>query len=370
MNAPVVTPHITESNTRIGVVLLGTGAVGSVLLQQLGPASRAGIALVGVANSRVQYAHADGLSTASARDRLATHGAARDDATLLEALDDFGADRRVLIDATASAQVAAKHAACLRDGYDVVTANKLGEGGELSAWRDINESARCGDSGYGDSATVGAGLPVLSTLRRLRGCGDRLLALEGVFSGSLSWLFNHYDGTRPFSVLLTEARSWGYTEPDPRADLSGADVARKLLILARTAGHALDVHDVEIENLVPPALREVDAATFHARAHELDDALMPRIDAVRAQGKVLRYLARLDARGKASVGLCEVDAAHPAARLSGCDNLFALTTTRYHDRPLVIQGAGAGPDVTAQALLADVLALRERASVRPLALAV
>ena len=117
-------------------------------------------------------------------------------------------------------------------------------------------------------------MPILSTLRRLRGAGDRLLALEGVFSGSLSWLFNHFDGTRPFSALLAEARAWGYTEPDPRADLSGADVARKLLILARAAGFALDEHEVEIENLVPPALREVDADAFRARACELDAALL------------------------------------------------------------------------------------------------
>lgn len=370
MNAPIATVATASSTARIGVVLLGTGAVGGVLLRQLGPASRAGIALVGVANSRVQYAHAGGLSTASARERLETHGALRNDAALFEALDDFGADRRVLIDATASIEVAAKHATWLRQGYDVVTANKLAVGGELSAWQDIRESSRHGDSAYGDSATVGAGLPVLSTLRRLRGCGDRLLALDGVFSGSLSWLFNHYDGARPFSALLAEARSWGYTEPDPRADLSGADVARKLLILARAAGHALDLRDVVVENLVPPALRNADAANFHARSCELDETLAPRIDAARAQGSVLRYLARLDARGKASVGLHAVEPSHPAAQLSGCDNLFALTTTRYHDRPLVIQGAGAGPEVTAQALLADVLALRERAAARPLALAV
>ena len=354
---------------RIGVVLLGTGAVGNVLLQQLGPASRAGIALVGVANSRRQYAHAGGLSTATARAKLDANGDPRDDDALLAALDKFDCDRRAIIDATASSQVAAKHAEWLRAGYDVITANKPAIGGSLTSWRAVQDAARAGDSVCGDSATVGAGLPVLSTLRRLRGAGDRLLALEGVFSGSLSWLFNHYDGARPFHALLAEARAWGYTEPDPRADLSGADVARKLLILARAAGFALDEHEVEIENLVPPSLREVDADTFRARAHELDETLAARLASAREKGKALRYLARLDSRGKASVGLCDVDAAHPAARLSGCDNLFALTTARYRAQPLVIQGAGAGPEVTAQALLADVLALRERIAA-PLALAV
>jgi homoserine dehydrogenase len=364
MNAPT---KILSS--RIGVVLLGTGAVGNVLLRQLGPANRAGIALVGVANSRKQYALESGLSLAGARERLDTHGEPRDDATLLAALDAFDCDRRAIIDATASTQVAAKHAEWLRAGHDVVTANKPAIGGTLASWRAVQEAARAGDSAYGDSATVGAGLPVLSTLRRLRGAGDRLIALEGVFSGSLSWLFNHYDGARSFQALLAEARAWGYTEPDPRADLSGADVARKLLILARASGFALDEHEVEIENLVPPHLREVDADAFRARTHELDASLAARLASAQEKGKVLRYLARLDAHGNASVGLCEVDAAHPAARLIGCDNLFALTTARYRAQPLVIQGAGAGPEVTAQALLADVLALRERVAA-PLALAV
>ncbi|SRR5579883_878771 len=355
--------------SRIGVVLLGTGAVGNVLLQQLGPASRAGIALVGVANSRKQYAQSDGLSTATARVRLESNGEPRDDAALLAALNEFDCDRRAIIDATASTQVAAKHAEWLHAGFDVITANKAGVGGTLASWRAVQEAARAGDSVYGDSATVGAGLPVLSTLRRLRGAGDRLIVLEGVFSGTLSWLFNHFDGARPFHALLAEARAWGYTEPDPRVDLAGSDVARKLLILARAAGFALDEHEVEIEDLLPPHLREVDADTFRARAHEVDAALAARLASARDKGKVLRYLARLDAQGKASVGLCEVDATHPAARLSGCDNLFALTTARYRAQPLVIQGAGAGPEVTAQALLADVLTLRGRIAA-PFALAV
>jgi aspartokinase/homoserine dehydrogenase 1 len=353
----------------IGVVLLGTGAVAHALLQQMSPASRAGVALVGVANSRRQVADRNGLSVAKVRARLDAEGRPRDDEALLAALDAFRCDRRVIIDATASAEVAGNHAEWLRAGYDVVTANKPAIGSALTAWRGVQNAVRAGDSIYGDAATVGAGLPILSTLRRLRGAGDRVLALEGVFSGSLSWLFNHFDGTRPFSALLAEARAWGYTEPDPRADLSGVDVARKLLIVARTAGHALDQHEVEIENLVPPELRELDVDTFRACARELDDALAARLQIARAQGKVLRHLAQLDSHGNARVGLCEVDAAHPAARLTGCDNLFAITTTRYHAQPLVIQGAGAGPEVTAQALLADVLALRERISA-PIAVAV
>jgi len=238
----------------------------------------------------------------------------------------------------------------------VVTANKALAGGELAGWRAL-QAAQAGGACYGDSATVGAGLPVLSTLRRLRRCGDALLTLEGVFSGSLSYLFNGYDGSRPFSALLREARERGYTEPDPRADLSGEDVARKLLILARNAGFTLGADEVQVEGLVPEPLRALDAEAFLERLEELDAPLAARHAEAASRGHVLRFLARLNQRGHARVGLAEVPASHPAARLYGTDNQFALTTTRYHAQPLVIQGPGAGPEVTAQALLADVLAL-------------
>ncbi len=280
----------------------------------------------------------------------------RSDDALLAALDASGAARRVVVDATASPETASRHAEWLARGYAVVTANKIAAAAPTDAWRGLRSACARG-AAYGDAATVGAGLPVLATLRRLHACGDTLVAIEGVFSGSLSWLFNRYDGTRPFSSLLREARAWGYTEPDPRVDLCGADVARKLVILARAAGHAIDVDAVAVESLVPPALRDVDVGTFLARAGELDAAIAERHAAAVAQGYCLRHLATFDANGCAHVGLVAVDADHPAARLSGADNLFALTTQRYRARPLVIQGPGAGAEVTAQALLGDLLAL-------------
>ncbi|HEU4664581.1 MAG TPA: homoserine dehydrogenase, partial [Dokdonella sp.] len=250
----------------------------------------------------------------------------------------------------------------LARGHHVVSANKAVLGGAYPGFSDLRRAGAAGRVVYGDAATVGAGLPVLSTLHRLRACGDRLVALEGVFSGTLSWLFNHYDGRRPFSHLVREARALGYTEPDPRIDLAGTDVARKLLILARSAGHAVDVGDVVVESLVPEALRDVDAATFLVRLGEFDDVLEARRARAAAAGRVLRYLARVDDGGVARVGLAEVEPGHPAARLAGSDNLFALTTARYRVQPLVISGPGAGPDVTAQALLGDLLAIRARAS--------
>ncbi len=349
-------PAPTKAASAIAIVLLGTGVVGGALLKLLNTPAAAGVRLVGAANSRRQQTAAASLASRNLREQLNSQGDTRDNAILLAALDASGAAAKVIVDATASAALASRHAEWLGRGYHVVTANKALAGGELPGWRALQAAVAHGGR-YGDSATVGAGLPVLSTLRRLRSCGDALLTLEGVFSGSLSWLFNQYDGSRPFSELLREARKLGYTEPDPRSDLSGEDVARKLLIIARNAGFSLGTDEVDVQGLVPEPLRALDTETFLARLEELDAPLAHRHAEAKSRGNVLRFLARLNQRGRARVGLVEVPLTHPAARLYGTDNQFALTTTRYNSQPLVIQGPGAGPEVTAQALLGDVLAL-------------
>ncbi|TCV95700.1 homoserine dehydrogenase [Luteibacter rhizovicinus] len=355
MNAVAVAPAETIV-PHTAVVLLGTGVVGRALLHLLDTPAARSLRLVGAANSRRQHVLAAGLKGSAVAEELKRSPEGRDNRPLLAALDASGAVRKVVVDATACANEARRHTDWLEAGYHVVTANKALAGGALGGWRALQNASGRG-SVYGDAATVGAGLPVLSTLRRLRSCGDSLLTLEGVFSGSLSWLFNQYDGSRPFSELLRDARRLGFTEPDPRSDLSGEDVARKLLIIARNAGFALGSDEVEIESLVPEALRGIETKAFLDRLGELDAPLRERQAAARSRGTVLRYLARLNQRGRARVGLVEVPADHPAARLSGTDNQFALTTTRYHAQPLVIQGPGAGPEITAQALLGDVLAL-------------
>lgn len=358
MSAVLAEAAAPDAKPRAGtaVVLLGTGVVGWAFLKLLNTPAATSLRLVAAANSRWQETDPARLAVRNLREELRERGEVRDDAALLAALDAGNAASRVIVDATASAALASRHAQWLARGYHVVTANKALAGGELAGWRALQDALARG-AVYGDSATVGAGLPVLSTVRRLRRCGDALLTLEGVFSGSLSYLFNSYDGSRPFSALLREARELGYTEPDPRADLSGDDVARKLLILARSAGFALGVDEVQVEGLVPEPLRALDTGTFLARLPELDAPLAARHAEARSRGCVLRFLARLNQRGHARVGLVEVPPTHPAARLYGTDNQFALTTTRYHTQPLVIQGPGAGPEVTAQALLGDVLAL-------------
>jgi homoserine dehydrogenase len=358
MNAVLAEAECRRVATRrdIAVVLLGTGKVGGAFLQLLRTPAGADLRLVGAANSRHQHTQPAALAERRLRERLDVAGDARDDALLLRALRASDARQQVIVDATASSELAARHPEWLARGCHVVTANKALAGGDLVGWRALLTKGAQGTR-YGDSATVGAGLPALATLRRLHACGDRITRIEGVFSGSFSYLFNHYDCRQPFSTLLREACTLGYTEPDPRADLSGEDVARKLLILARAAGYPLERARIDVENLVPESLRDVPREEFLARLDELDAPLAARNASAMMHGRVLRYMARFEADGVARVGLAEVDATHPAAHLLGADNLFAFSTARYAQRPLVIQGAGAGPEVTAQALLGDILAL-------------
>ncbi|HVJ61226.1 MAG TPA: bifunctional aspartate kinase/homoserine dehydrogenase II [Tahibacter sp.] len=341
----------------VAIAIIGTGLVGGTLLRQLdaelpgAPALR----LVAVANSRANLVDAAGIVPAQALSRLADAGQPADLDVVIAALVQSGARRKVVIDATPADAVALRHADWLAAGIHVVSANKIAQGTARERWEALRRAERLGATRYGDAATVGAGLPVLKTLRRLQRSGDRLRALEGVFSGSLSFLFNSYDGTQPFSALLAQARERGYTEPDPRADLSGGDVARKLLILARAAGFALDEADVEVTGLVPDELVALPVDAFLARIGEVDALIAGQHAAAAAQGKVLRYLAALSVDGRATVGLQAVAADHPSAQLSGADNLFVLRTDRYDVRPLVIVGPGAGAEVTALALLADTL---------------
>jgi aspartokinase/homoserine dehydrogenase 1 len=183
---------------------------------------------------------------------------------------------------------------------------------------------------------------VISTLRDLIDTGDELIAVEGILSGTLAWLFNRYDGSAPFSSLVREAHALGYTEPDPRDDLSGTDVARKLVILAREAGVDLDLADVDIESLVPPPLRAGGADAFLQRLEELDAAIAQRHAQAQRNGCVLRHVARLDRDGRARVGLAELPRDHAFAHLRLTDNIVQFTTRRYAHNPLVVQGPAQG----------------------------
>lgn len=361
------------------VALLGTGTVGRAVLERLaswsGTSFDGKLQLVHVANSRVALSEADGLCARQAALVLGTAGgnepslqaaAAAGSRRLSPAPSNLAAatrslgprGRRILIDATASEAVAEQHAYWLGQGIHVVTACKLGQGTFLARWQAIADATATG-ARYGDSATVGAGLPVLRTLRELQAGGDRIHAIAGVLSGSLAWLFNHYDGMRPFSALVRQARDAGYTEPDPRDDLSGEDVRRKTVILARTAGFEIEPNEVEVESLVPVALQSLPVEAVDAALPALDASLRGRFADAYRNGEKLRFVARLErqenGRVQARVGLDALPADHPLASGAGTDNKVAIWSDRYCVQPLVIQGPGAGAGVTAAGLLDDAL---------------
>ena len=338
------------------LALLGTGVVGSALVARYQRLQSGGLALpplAWLANSRAlhdcagvpQRALEEANGAAARRDDLPPWA----EAEALHAGD-------IVIDATASDAVAGWHAEWLSRGVHVVTANKLGAGSGWSRAQAIAQACAASGARYGDAATVGAGLPLLRSLRALVAGGDRIHRVEGVLSGSLAWLFNHYDGMRPFSGFVRQARQAGYTEPDPRIDLSGEDVRRKLLILARAAGLPLEQADVRVESLVPAELAALPPDSVEGALAQLDAPVAARFKEAYRNGGRLRFVGRFD-RDRASVGLQVLPEDHPLCGGSGTDNRVAIYSDRYDEQPLVVQGPGAGAGITAAALLDDVLAI-------------
>ena len=353
------------------VALLGSGTVGLAVLRRLaewrGTPLGDSLRLVFAANTRLALSDGDGLDPETCAALLPGAPARTPRSHRGDAIRALGGDGvRILIDATADADTAASHAACLSGGIHVATACKLAAGTSLDQWKAIRDACSERGAGFGDRATVGAGLPLLRSIRELRAGGDRIHAIAGVMSGSLAWLFHNYDGSRPFSELVRQARDRGFTEPDPREDLSGEDVRRKILILARAAGFEIDSHQVEVQSLVPPGLANASPGEVDARLTLLDSALEAQLAEAQFLGCSLRFVARLEG-GRAAVRLEKLCPGDPLHGGGGTDNRVAIWSDRYLAQPLVIQGPGAGAEVTAAALLDDVLHLRSLALGRALA---
>ncbi|HMC77194.1 MAG TPA: bifunctional aspartate kinase/homoserine dehydrogenase I [Vicinamibacterales bacterium] len=346
----------------VSIGLIGPGSVGSVFLDQL--ASQVGrltndfrldLRLRGILTSKRMVLADTAVPMTEWRDSL-DHGVPTDLEQFVRHVDAAHLPHAVIVDCTASAEVARHYPAWLAAGIHVVTPNKQAGSADMAFYRTLAEARRLGGSHYLYEATVGAGLPIIQTLRDLRETGDRIQRIEGLLSGTLSYLFNVWDGEKPFSALVREAKAQGYTEPDPRDDLSGTDVARKLIILAREMGLDLELGDVELESLVPESLRSGSAAEFLERVPQVDESMRSRFEAARSRGRVLRYVGRLDAdTRRATVGLVELEPSHLFANISLTDNVVSFTTSRYDRNPLVVRGPGAGPAVTAGGVFADLL---------------
>ena len=266
----------------------------------------------------------------------------------------------VIIDCTSSDDIAGRYAGWLEKGIHIVTPNKKAFSGSQGDYLQLKKSAQQGNAHYFYETTVGAALPIISTLRNLLDTGDQVHSIQGILSGTLAYLFNSYDGTTPFSEIVRTARENGYTEPDPRDDLSGMDVARKVTILARELGQSIEIGNFPVENLIPEELRNVDSTQFMADLPRYDEQMQALYAEAKAEGKVLRYIASLHANGEASVALQRIDRDNAMAHINLTDNIVQFRTDRYADNPLVIQGPGAGPAVTAGGVFADLLSLANR----------
>ena len=346
----------------VSIGLIGPGTVGSVFLDQLASQVkrltrdfRLDLRLRGILTSKTMTLADTEVPLTTWRDSL-DRGVPADLPQFVRHVDAAHLPHAVIVDCTASAEIARHYPDWLAAGIHVVTPNKQAGSADLEFFRTLASARRAGGSHYLYEATVGAGLPIIQTLRDLRETGDRVQRIEGILSGTLSYLFNVWNGEQPFSALVREAKAQGYTEPDPRDDLSGTDVARKLIILAREMGLDLELGDVQLEGLVPESLRSGNAAEFLARVPEVDQAMRERFESAHARGHVLRYVGRLDAdTRRATVGLVELDRSHLFANISLTDNVVSFTTSRYDRNPLVVRGPGAGPAVTAGGVFADLL---------------
>jgi homoserine dehydrogenase len=372
-------------NRRVPIILLGLGNVGRALLRQIldtpgGLTQRAGTRLVpiGLADTTGLLFDPNALSEDTLHTALQTKTDGRSLRTLAEsqALADLDSALRssvILVDVTASTETEPLLCAALKNGprdvhqCSVVLANKHPLSGP---WDKAGFFLNHPRLRY--EATVGAGLPVIATLRYLLATGDRITAIEGCFSGTLGYLCAQLERGEPYATAVAQARALGYTEPDPREDLSGRDVARKALILARTvrvssaesSGWALDMSDLAVEALYPDSLADVSAEAFMDSASTLNRTYADRFDAAQAKGHTLRYVARISPEGS-EVGLTSVPQDSPLGALRGPANYVAFHTERYSDVPLVISGPGAGPEVTAAGVLGDIIGLaRETQNVK------
>jgi len=354
---------------RLHLFLIGPGGVGERLLKILeGQADslrdkhHINLRLVGVANSKKLTWNAAGIPFGDAIERLQNDGQAYDHATLLSTLSDSHIERLLVIDATAAESVSDLYEDLLSRRIAIVTPNKLANTGPQVRFDQLRELSRTQDVPFLYETTAGGALPVIRTVSDLVRTGDSIRAIKAVVSGTLSFIFNSMaDGAR-FSEVVAEAHGRGLTEPDPREDLAGEDVARKLLTLIRVAGIEFERDQISVESLVPEALRDVSVEAFMSGLSDYDEEWARRM----SEGPI-HYVATFqegDAGGisgmTASVNTVQLAADSPFRALKGTDNMIILTTDRYLKSPLVIQGAGGGPELTASGILADILIAAER----------
>ncbi|ACF13824.1 aspartate kinase [Chloroherpeton thalassium ATCC 35110] len=350
------------SRNKIHLFVAGTGTIASSLIRQIAAHRdtlrkelNLEIEICGLVNTRKMALSKDGISLEMWESEMQPHEAGSGIEQFIDNIRKLNLHNSIFVDCTASQVVAAAYPSLLGSNISVVTANKLGTAGSLALYQKICSALRQGRAKFLYETNVGAGLPIIGTLSDLKKSGDVIEKIEGVVSGTLSYIFTMLKTGMRFSEIIVEAKEAGYTEPDPREDLSGADFARKFLILARELGHKMNFEDIEFENLVPEPLRgDISVQEFLEKLPAYDSYFENLLAEAKANHAVLSYLGRLE-NGVVKIGLSQVPETSPIATLTGTENMISFTTGRYHQNPLIVKGPGAGAEVTAGGVFADIL---------------
>ncbi len=350
----------SDGKKQMNIFIAGVGTVGGKLLEQirqqhdyLSDTMRLNLRVAGIANSRRAIFSNEEKQLENVNERL-SEAAATDIAGFTDSILEQNLRNSVFVDVTASPAVVEMYPKLLEKSVSIVACNKIACSSDYEAYLRLKGLAREFNTNFFFETNVGAGLPVINTLNDLLRSGDNINRIEAVLSGTLNFVFNNYDGSRKFADVVRQAQTEGYTEPDPRLDLSGTDVARKILILAREAGYKMEMSDIENISFLPESCMAGSVEDFYTEMDRHEAHFRNLLDDAAGRGLSLKYIATFD-KGRASVGLQSIGSDHNFANLSGKDNAVLFYTNRYSEQPLVIKGAGAGADVTAAGVFADII---------------
>lgn len=346
----------------VNIYMAGTGLIGKHFLKILNERKEwllgeqeLDFRINAVMNRRKMLVDVDGIAIGDWENQLDLSADSSSMGSLFSFMAEHQSPNTIFVDATAGDEIPSWYEKILQRGVSIVTPNKQANTASWEQFCKLASISKTSGAGFLYETNAGAGLPFIQTVRELTSTGDSIKKMEGVFSGTLSYLFNSFDGSMPFSELVKHAKEQGFTEPDPRDDLNGLDAARKLLILARLTGKNISQDDIAVENLVPENLRgNMTADVFIDGLKQYDPLFKERVENARKNNRVIRYLAVMDEKG-CRVELKVVGQDHPSFFLSGTENMLAITSDAYSSYPLTIKGPGAGPDVTANGVLADII---------------
>ena len=345
----------------VNLFICGIGTVGGMLIEQIASQKeelmlthRLRLNVVGIASSKKFILDRNGIDLTSYRELLDREGQVSTPATLRDEIVNMNIFNSVFVDCTASKDIASLYQSLLENNISVVAANKVAASNTYESYEKLKKTALARGVKFLYETNVGAGLPIIGTINDLRSSGDRILRIEAVLSGTLNFIFNALSEDTPFSETVRLAKELGFSEPDPRIDLSGIDVIRKLVILTREGGYRAEQDQVERTPFVPEEIMNGSIEEFWKRLPELDADFEARRKVLHSEGKRWRFVARME-MGKMSVGLQAVDSSHPFYSLEGSNNIVLLTTERYREYPMLIQGYGAGAAVTAAGVFANII---------------